>query len=325
MNNEVLDVVIIGAGPCGLAAAIDAQKANLKYTILEKGNIVESIRRYPVNMKFFSTSEMIEIGGMPFVSQEIRPSRIEALKYYQKVTERFNLSISRYTEVKEIKGEDGDFEIITSKGRFYSKKVIIAIGYYDIPRKLGVAGEDLPHVSNYYTEAYAYHGMKVVVVGGANSAIETALDLYRNGVEVTLVHQYASLDKTAKYWIVPDLENRINKGEVSAYFEHRVSEIKDGSVVLSSLKGGESKEIAADQVFLMVGYHPDEQFLKKVGIQLNGEMMIPEAKPDTYESNIKGIYLAGSVLGGEETSKIFIENGKEHGKSIIQDVVSNQA
>jgi thioredoxin reductase (NADPH) len=212
------DTLIIGGGPCGLACGIEAKKAGLDYLIIDKGSITESIRRYPVNMTFFSTSENIEIGGIPFTSAEMRPTRTEALRYYRRVVSHFGLNLQLFTCVQNILHEDGDFTVATDKGTFKGRKVVLSIGYYDLPRLINVPGEDLPHVSHYYDEAYQYSHSNVVVVGGANSAIETALDLYRNGAKVTVVHQFDGFDKTAKYWITPDIENRVKKGDIKAFF-----------------------------------------------------------------------------------------------------------
>lgn len=321
LNSQLYDVIIIGAGPCGLACGIEAQKQNLSYAILDKGNITESIRRYPVNMIFFSSAEMISIGDVPFTSLNVRPSRIEALKYYRKVVDHFDLNIHIFTNVQTITPEDEYFVLKTDKNIYKAKKVVLAIGYYDIPRQLNVPGEDLPHITHYYLEPYKYTRTKATVVGGANSAIETALDLYRNGAEVTLVHLFDELDKRAKYWIVPDLQNRIKKGEVKAFFCSKVTEITEEAVHIENLNTGEKTVIPTDFVFLMIGYRPDAEFLTRVGIQLEGEMLIPKINPDTYESNIPGIYLAGSVIGGEETAKVFIENGKLHAQPIMLDIL----
>lgn len=318
---EVYDVVIVGAGPCGLACGIEAQNENLSYLIVDKGNITESIRRYPVNMLFFSTSENIEIGDVPFVSMGTRPTRSEALKYYRKVVNHFDLNLRLFTRINNINKDGKNFSLTSAAGKILAKKVIIATGYYDVPRYLEITGETMPHVSHYYDEAFRYSKTKVVVVGGANSAIETALDLYRNDADVTLVHLFEKLDDRAKYWIVPDLENRIKKNEVKAYFRHRVVEIDEKHIVIESLEDGTKKHIDADFVFLMTGYRPDAHFLEKVGIVLEGENLIPKLNPETLESNIEGIYMAGSIIGGEETAKIFIENGRLHGKPIIADIL----
>ena len=315
------DVVIVGAGPCGLACAIEAKSKGLNYLIIDKGSITESIRRYPVNMIFFSTSENIEIGNVPFVSMGMRPNRIEALKYYRKVVDHHDLNLKLFTKVNDIEKTAEGFTLKSDKGTFEAKKVVLATGYYDVPRYLKIPGENLPHVSHYYDEAYKYSRSRVLVVGGANSAIETALDLYRNGADVTLVHMFDQLDQRAKYWIVPDLENRIKKGEVKAFFSTIVTEIKEGIAKIKNLETKEEQYIDADFVFLMTGYRPDADFLSKVGIDLIGEHLIPKIHANTFESNIEGIYLAGSIIGGEETAKVFIENGKEHGKMIISDII----
>ncbi|HAA15558.1 MAG TPA: YpdA family putative bacillithiol disulfide reductase [Cytophagales bacterium] len=316
------DLVIIGAGPCGLACGIEAQQAGLSFIILDKGSITESVRRYPLNMKFFSTSENISIGGIPFPSTEMRPSRTEALKYYRLVAEHYNLPLQLFTEVIHVEGENGSFTVQTTKGEIQTKKVVLSIGYYDVPKKIKIPGEELPHVSHYYDEPFRYAHQKVVVVGGANSAVETALDLYRNGVDVSVVHQFPSLDKTAKYWIVPDLQNRIKKGEVPALFEHKVVRIEENQIIVEDMNTGEEKEVLADFVFLMTGYRPDGDFLRKLGIELTGEALIPTMDPNTYESNVPGIFVCGSVVGGEETARVFIENGKLHGKKIIHHIQS---
>ncbi|MFP4089999.1 MAG: YpdA family putative bacillithiol disulfide reductase [Cyclobacteriaceae bacterium] len=323
---KVYDVLIVGAGPCGLACGIEAQKNGLSYAVLDKGSITESIRRYPVEMTFFSSADNISIGNIPFTSLNLRPSRVEALKYYRKVVQHYDLNIHTFTQVEDVReNEDGLFTLYTSKGEYHARKVILAIGYYDIPRNLGIPGEDLPHVTHYYDEAYKYTGSRAVVVGGANSAIETALDLYRNGVDVTVVHQFEWFDKTAKYWIVPDIENRVKKNELGAYFNHTVTAITDKEVFIQDVQTGEQQRIPADFVFLMVGYHPDAKFLRRVGVKLNGEMLIPEINPETYESNLSGIYMGGSVIGGEETAKVFIENGKLHALPIIADIKAKLA
>ena len=318
---KLFDIIIIGAGPCGLACGIEAQSQKLDYLIVDKGNITESVRRYPINMLFFSTSENIEIGRVPFVSMGTRPTRSEALKYYRKVVNHFDLNVKLFTRIDDVK-KDGDVFCLTSSNEILkAKKIIIATGYYDVPRYLDLRGETMSHVSHYYDEAFRYSKMKAVVVGGANSAIETALDLYRNDVDVTIVHINDSLDQRAKYWIVPDLENRIKKNEVKAYFMHKVIEIYEKSITIESLVDGKRKSIDADFVFLMTGYRPDVHFLEKVGITLEGEKLIPKLNQETFESNIEGIYLAGSIIGGEETAKIFIENGRLHGKIIIEDIL----
>ena len=272
-------------------------------------------------MLFFSTSENIEIGNVPFVSMGSRPTRSEALKYYRKVVNHFDLKLKLFTRVDDVKKEGEVFSLSIANETLKAKKIIISTGYYDVPRYLEIRGETMPHVSHYYDEAFRYSKMKAVVVGGANSAIETALDLYRNDVDVTIVHMFDTLDKRAKYWIVPDLENRIKKDEVKAYFKHKITEIYEKSVIIEDLANGTKKRIDADFVFLMTGYRPDAHFLKKVGVTLEGENLIPKITQETFESNIEGIYLAGSIIVGEETNKIFIENGRYHGQPIIEDIL----
>lgn len=322
---EIYDVVIVGGGPCGLACGIEAKANNLSYLILEKGNITESIRRYPVSMTFFSTAEMLEIGRVPFVSLNMRPNRVEALKYYRRVVKHFDLNLQLFSEVTDISiAESKGFKVTSTKGEVYAKNVILATGYYDVPRKINVPGEDLPHVSHYFDEPFKYTNTKVVVVGGANSAIETALDLYRNGAEVTLVHQFSTLDKTAKYWIVPDMENRIKENAVHAIFDAKVTSISPEKVMVQKHGATEVQELEADFVFLMTGYRPDADFLRQIGVKLEGDALIPAIDKDTFETNVKGVYVAGSVVGGEETAKIFIENGRGHGKVIIDHIVKGR-
>ncbi len=318
---DLYDVIIVGAGPCGLACGIEAKLQNLDYLIVDKGNITESIRRYPVNMLFFSTSENIEIGNVPFVSMGTRPTRSEALKYYRKVVNHFDLEMKLFTRIHDIRKDGKVFSLFTAGEKLRAKKVIIATGYYDVPRYLDIPGETLPHVSHYYDEAFRYSKMKTVVVGGANSAIETALDLYRNDSDVTIVHLFETLDQRAKYWIVPDLENRIKKNEVKAFFRHKVIEIDEKFIQIQNLDSGKITKIDADFVFLMTGYRPDAHFLEKIGITLQGEHLIPRLNAETFETNIEGIYMAGSIIGGEETAKVFIENGRLHGKPIIEDIL----
>ena len=321
MNQDLYDLLIIGAGPCGLSCGLEASKKGLNYLILEKGNITEAIRRYPLNMQFFSTSENIEIGNLPLISQDIRPSRTEALKYYRRVAMHFTLNISTFTQVHGIqKTEAGSFKVNTSKGAYQARFVILATGYYDLPKLLDIPGEELPHVSHYYDEAFRYTGTHVLVVGGANSALEVALDLYRNHTHVTLVHQFSGLDAGVKYWIKPDLENRIKKGEIKALFDSKVEEITEGTAKVRHLPSDSLQEVKADFVFLMTGYRPDADFLQQAGVKLEGEALIPELNAETYETNVRGLYMAGSVVGGEETAKIFIENGKLHAVPIIDDI-----
>jgi bacillithiol disulfide reductase len=324
------DIVIVGGGPTGLACAIEAKRHGLSYVVLEKGCVVNSILRYPVNMVFFTTPELLEIGDIPMVSQREKPTRQEALKYYRLVAQRFELEIHQYELVERMEGADGHFEIFTrtahsGSGCYRAKKVIIATGYYDIPNRLGIPGEDLPKVSHYYTEAHPYYNCDVAVIGGRNSAAEAALDLYRHGARVTLIHRDAALSDRIKYWVRPDIENRIKKGEIQALFESRVVEIRPDSILVSSASSdrrAEARTLPNDFVLALIGYRPDAEFLQSAGVRLEPNRMRPECNPKTFESNIPGLYLAGVIIAGLDTNEIFIENGRFHGKVVVADIAA---
>ena len=315
------DIICIGAGPTGLATAIEAKRAGMRPLVIDKGCLCNSIYHYPVNMVFFTTPELLEIGDLPLVCAAEKPTRVEALKYYRKAAEHYGLELRLYERVLRVDGQDGNFTVVTKteKGteeRYSSKKIAVATGYYDLPNELGVPGEELPHVSHYYTEPHEFWNQDVVVVGGKNSAAEAALDLFRNGARVTLVHRQKDLGATIKYWVRPDIENRIKAGQVKALFETRVKQItKDDAVVEN---GAGEKRLPARQVFALIGYHPDFAFIEKLGVQLDPESRKPALDPDTLESNVPGIHLAGVVIGGRHTGEIFIENGRFHGKQIIE-------
>ena len=315
------DIICIGAGPTGLATAIEAKRAGMRPLVIDKGCLCNSIYHYPVNMVFFTTPELLEIGDLPLVCAAEKPTRVEALKYYRKAAEHYGLELCLYELVLRVDGQDGNFTVLTKteKGteeRYSSKKIAVATGYYDLPNGLGVPGEELPHVSHYYTEPYEFWNQDVVVIGGKNSAAEAALDLFRNGARVTLVHRRKDLGATIKYWVRPDIENRIKAGQVKALFETRVKQItKDDAVVEN---GAGEKRLPARQVFALIGYHPDFAFIEKLGVQLDPESRKPVLDPDTLESNVPGIHLAGVVIGGRHTGEIFIENGRFHGKQIIE-------
>jgi thioredoxin reductase (NADPH) len=317
------DILCIGAGPTGLACAIEAKRAGMKPLVIEKGCLCNSIFHYPVNMVFFTTPELLEIGDLPLVSATEKPVRAEALKYYRKAVEHFDLEVRLFERVKRVDGHDGDFTVVTeaadgTESKYSTKKISVATGYYDLPNVMGIAGEDLPHVSHYYTEPFEFWNQDVVVIGGKNSAAEAALDLYRNGARVTLVHRRPELGATIKYWVRPDIENRIKAGQVKGLFETRVKEITRDEVVVQN--GGEEKRLPAKQVFALTGYHPDFAFIESLGVQLDPETRKPALDPNTLESNIPGIHLAGVVIGGRFTGEIFIENGRFHGKQIIEAV-----
>jgi thioredoxin reductase (NADPH) len=315
------DIICIGAGPTGLACAIEAQRAGMKPLVIDKGCLCNSIYHYPVNMVFFTTPELLEIGDLPLVSAAEKPVRVEALKYYRKAAEHYGLEVRLFERVQRVDGHDGHFTVITrtAKGgeeRYSSKRIAVATGYYDLPNVMGIPGEDLPHVSHYYTEPYAFWNEDVVVVGGKNSAAEAALDLYRNGVRVTLVHRKAEMGSTIKYWVRPDIENRIKAGQIKALFATKVKQITRDEVVVQN--GGGEKRLPAKQVFALTGYHPDFNFIESLGVQLDPETRKPALDPNTLESNVRGIHLAGVVIGGRHTGEIFIENGRFHGKQIIE-------
>ncbi len=318
---ETYDIICIGAGPTGLATAIEAKRAGMRPLVIDKACLCNSIFHYPVKMVFFTTPELLEIGDLPLICAADKPTRVEALKYYRKTAEHYALELSLYERVARVEGHDGNFMVVTTteKGtehKYLGKKITVATGYYDLPNELGVPGEDLPHVSHYYTEPYEYWNQDVVVIGGKNSSAEAALDLYRNGARVTLVHRKKELGATIKYWVRPDIENRIKAGRVKALFETRVKRITQEEVLVEN--GAGEKRLPARHVFALTGYHPDFTFIESLGVRLDAESRRPALDPNTLESNVAGIHLAGVVIGGRHTGEIFIENGRFHGKQIIQ-------
>lgn len=318
--DDFYDVICVGAGPTGLACAIEARRAGMNPLVLDKGCLCNSLFHYPVNMTFFTTAERMEIGDLPMTTAGAKPTRVEALKYYRKAAEHYRLDLRLYERVERIDGHDGAFLVHTlstsrAANTYRGKKIILATGYYDRPNHLGVPGEDLPHVSHYFTEAHPFWGQDVVVIGAKNSAAEAALDLFRAGARVTLVHRGPTLGASLKYWVRPDLENRIKAGEIKALFNTLVSRIESASVYVRN--GGGERRVPAYQVFAMTGYHPDFAFLEHQGIKLDQQSRKPETNPQTLESNVPGIFLAGVLLGGRNTREIFIENGRFHGKQII--------
>jgi thioredoxin reductase (NADPH) len=317
------DVLVIGAGPTGLACAIDAQKLGLKVIVLDKGCLVNSLFHYPANMVFFTTPELLEIGDIPFTTALQKPTREEALEYYRKVTEHYHLDIRQYEWVKTVMGEDGKFSITSTdrSGRphdYRTRKVIVSTGYYDLANQLGLPGEELPKVSHYYAEAHPYYDTDVLVIGGKNSAAIAALDLWRHGARVTLVYRGAQLHHHVKYWIKPDLENRIKNGNIAAYFNSSVQEIGIDYVVIATPRG--PIRLKNDFVLALIGYHPDYDFLRSMGIELSDEQCRPVCDPVSLESNVPGIYVAGVIVAGSRTNEIFIENGRFHGKQIADDL-----
>ena len=313
------DVCIIGAGPIGICCAIEAKKNNLSYIIIDRGCLVNSLYNYPKNMTFFSTSDKLEIGDVPFISHNSKPTKSEALEYYRRVVSSWDLKINLYEEVTDIIKEE-KFIIKTSKGEYNSDKVIISTGFYDIPYKLGVSGEDLPKVKHYYDEPHPYFGMRVAVVGAANSAVDVALETYRKGAkEVTMIIREPSLSDSVKYWVKPDVENRIEEGSIKSYFNSNITKIEEDKIFISTPDG--EKILDNDFVLAMTGYQPDFSFLKKLGIELgDDEYKTPVHNPETMQTNIEGIYLAGVICGGLKTNKWFIENSRDHASIIFSNI-----
>ena len=317
------DVVVIGAGPTGLACAIEAQKVGATVVVVDKGCLVNSLYHYPPNMVFFTTPELLEIGDIPFTLAQKKPTRKEALVYYRKVTDHYNLDIRQYEQVTSVEGKDNQFRVNTVgrlglQHQYKARKVVIATGYYDLPNTMGVPGEDLPKVSHYYSDSHPYYDMDVLVIGGKNSSAIASLDLWRHGARVTMVHRGAALHKGIKYWILPDIENRLKNREITMYFNSTVVEIMPFSVAIETTDG--LLEIKNDFVFALTGYHPDFEFLRSVGVELAGNDLRPACDPQTLESNVPGVYIAGVILAGSRTSEIFIENGRFHGRHIAADL-----
>jgi thioredoxin reductase (NADPH) len=318
----MLDLTIIGAGPSGLASAIAASQAGLEYTILEKGVLVNSIYQFPAHMVFFTTPELLEIGGLPLVTPYEKPTRIEALRYYRRVAEKFGLAIEFGEQVTGLTRDASTGALTVStqsrKGTrtLQSRAVVLAIGYYDHPNRLNVPGEDLPHVSHYYTDAHSSYRQRVVVVGGKNSAAEAALELHRAGAHVTLVHRRPALSGSIKYWVKPDIENRIAEGSIPARFEARVVEITRDAVIVEHR--GQREALPAGRVFLLTGYHADFTLLEACGVSIDPETGVPIYDAATLESNVPNVFLAGGVLAGRDTAPIFIENGRFHGERLVK-------
>jgi thioredoxin reductase (NADPH) len=314
------DIVCIGAGPTGLACAIDAKRAGMRPLVIDKGCLCNSIYNYPVNMIFFTTPELLEIGELPLVCSGDKPTRLEALKYYRKAAEHDELELRLFERVLRVDGHDRDFTVVTQtqSGReeqYAARKIVVATGYYDLPNDMGLPGEHLPHVNHYYTEPHPFWNQDVVVIGGKNSAVESALDLYRNGARVTLLVRKPDLGTSLKYWVKPDIENRIKAGQIHAIFNCRIREITREGILIENDAG--SRELGAKQIFALTGYHPDYEFIESLGVVLDVESRRPTMNVDTLESNVPGIFLAGVVIAGKNTAEIFIENGRFHGKQII--------
>lgn len=335
------DVLIIGAGPSGLASAIEAQRAGARAVCIDKGCLVNSLYHYPANMTFFTTPELLEIGDIPFPSAHTKPTREEALEYYRRVAAHYKLEIRQYERVERVGGRDGNFTVETVRVRteilgaleshsaheapmpedrfaYRARKLVVATGYYDLPNVMRIPGEDLPKVFHYYREPHPFYDNDVLVIGGKNSAAIAALELWRHGARVTLVHRGEGMHPHVKYWIKPDIENRIKAGEIRSYFRSMVKEIRPDSVLLATPQG----EVTLENqfVFALTGYHPDFDFLRGLGIQLTSDECRPKVNPETLETNVPGVYVAGVIVAGSRTNEIFIENGRFHGQRIAADL-----
>ena len=322
-KGDHFDVLVIGAGPTGMACAIEAQRAGFTSAMVDKGCLVNSLFHYPANMVFFTTPELLEIGDIPFTTANQKPNRSEALEYYRNVAQHYRLDVRQYQRVASVTGYDGAFRVETQDlhghdHEYVARKIVVATGYYDRPNYLGIPGEDLPKVMHYYKDPHPYFDMDVLIIGAKNSASIAALELWRRGSRVTMVHRGPEIHRNVKYWIKPDIENRIKNGEVTAYFNSCVLEIRPEEVRLKTPEG--ERVLKNDFVFALTGYHPDYEFLESLGIELTRPEMRPVCDPQTFESNVPGIYVAGCVVSGSRTSEIFIENGRFHGKQIADDL-----
>jgi thioredoxin reductase (NADPH) len=317
------DVLVIGAGPTGMACAIEAQRAGFTSVMVDKGCLVNSLFHYPANMVFFTTPELLEIGDIPFTTANQKPNRSEALEYYRNVAQHYRLDVRQYQRVASVTGYDGAFRVETQDlhghdHEYVARKIVVATGYYDRPNYMGIPGEDLAKVMHYYKDPHPYFDMDVLIIGAKNSASIAALELWRRGSRVTIVHRGPEIHRNVKYWIKPDIENRIKNGEVAAYFNSCVLEIKAEEVRLKTPES--ERTLKNDFVFALTGYHPDYEFLESLGIALTRPEMKPVCDLQTFESNVPGIYVAGCVVSGSKTSEIFIENGRFHGKQIADDL-----
>jgi len=323
---ETFDAVVVGAGPTGLACGIELQNRGIKAVLIEKGCVVNSIYHYPTHMTFFTTPELLEIGNIPMTSLNDKPNRTEALKYYRRVADHYHLDIRQYEHVDRITGGDGDFQVYTTDRLqcphlYRARKIILATGYYDVANRLNVPGEDLPKVLHYYKEAHPYYNHDVAVIGAKNSAAIAALELWWTGARVTLIHRGAGISDRVKYWIKPNIENRIRNREITGYFHSHVTEIMPDSIRVATPQGEIS--LQNDFVFALIGYRPDLEFLNSIGISLEPETQRPRTNPDTLESQRAGIYLAGVIVAGMHTNEIFIENGRFHGQLIATSIANS--
>ncbi|WP_420602576.1 YpdA family putative bacillithiol disulfide reductase [Flagellimonas sp.] len=321
---QKLDVLIIGGGPIGIACGLEAKKKGLSYLIVEKGPIVNSLFNYPINMQFFSSSERLEIDDIPFISKEAKPKRNEALEYYRRIVTSNQLNIHLFEKVLEVQKQAQIFTVKTDKGQYSAKNIVVATGFYDLPNKINVPGEDLPKVSHYYKDPHFYASQKLAVVGASNSAIDAALECWRKGSEVTLIIRGPEVGQRVKYWVRPDIINRIEEGSIKAYYNSNVKEIKPTELILDTPEGEVTLE--NDFVLALTGYMPNFEFLEKLGIELSqDEKRLPNYDPETMETNIEGLFLAGVICGGMETHKWFIENSRIHAPIIMDAIINKQS
>ena len=317
------DIAIVGGGPIGLACGIEATKAGLSYVILEKGTLVNSLYNYPINMTFFSTSERLEIGNVPFMSVSSKPTRTEALEYYRRVTSQWNLNVRLFEPVERVNQEDDTYVVKTSKSHYRVNNLVISTGFYDIPNLIDVPGESLPKVTHYYKDPNFYAFQKVVVVGSSNSSVDAAMETWRKGADVTMVIREGGIGERVKYWVKPDIENRIKEGSIKALFNSNIKEIKEGEVVINTPEG--EKVIENDWVIALTGYQPNLDFLEKVGIQLGDDnIKKPVYDDETMETNLPNVYLAGVICGGMNTHSLFIENSRVHAERIVNSILKKQ-
>ncbi|MBO6880575.1 YpdA family putative bacillithiol disulfide reductase [Winogradskyella sp.] len=322
MKSTDLDIIIIGAGPIGIACALECKKQNLNYLVIEKGALTNSLFNYPLNMTFFSTSEKLEIDNIPFISNNPKPNRNEALEYYRRVTTSNQLNINLYEKVVSIEKHNDDFQVVSDQQHYNAKKVIIATGFYDIPNYLNAPGEDLPKVFHYYKEAHPFTLQNIAVVGASNSAVDAALEIYRKGGNVTMIVRKEAIGDRVKYWVRPDILNRIEEGSITAYFNSEIKEIKPNEIIVKTPEG--EKILPNDYVIALTGYRPNFKFLADAGIEFSkDEKHIPNYNSETMESNVEGLYLAGVICGGMETHKWFIENSRIHAKMIANHIKNN--
>ncbi len=324
-TGQITDVIVVGAGPAGLACALEAKARGLGHLVIDKGTLVNAIVGFPVAMTFFSTPELLELGGMPFTSPNVRPNRIETVEYYHGVARNAGLHLELHNRVNAVTRDAGVFTVSTDRGEYRARHVVLATGYFDHVNPLGVPGEELPHVSHYYHEPYGHFGQDVLVIGGRNSAVETALDLYRHGARVTMIHRGDAFHRGLKYWVRPDIENRLARGEITMHWNTEVSAITERSAMLRSNVTGESFEIPVQAVYALTGYRPDTTLLAACGVRFHPETLIPEFDPATFETNVPDLYIAGSVACGAKTWEIFIENGRQHAAAVVAEIARRAA